>query len=364
MELTVRYAKATDGTSIALWTLGTGEPLVYLAGAPWCHVELLQIPQCVHWYQLLSKNRMLVRYDVRGTGFSDREVIDHSLNAQLLDLEAVIDFLNLERFCLFGAANAGPVAIAYAARYPDKVSRLVLWCAWSRASDILSPRIEAWLGLLDQDWQLMTDTCAHLALGWSEGDVGRVAAENLRNSTTPGAFRAALEASKTFDVSSLLPEVKAPTLVLGRPGVSWIPGDAAKSLASGIPDARLALLDGESTAPYLGDMEAAAAPIEQFLDANYETGASSRGARVSTASGPDLGTEPALKPDLALPNGLTDREVQVLRLVAAGRTNNEIAAELVLSIRTVERHIGNIYGKIGARGRADATVYALTRGLV
>ena len=85
--------------------------------------------------------------------------------------------------------------------------------------------------------------------------MGRLAAENLRDSTTPGAFRAALDAGETIDVSSLLPEVKAPTLVLGRPGISWIPGDAAKSLASGIPDARLALLDGESTAPYLGDMD-------------------------------------------------------------------------------------------------------------
>ena len=210
----------------------------------------------------------------------------------------------------------------------------------------------------------MTDTCAQLALGWSEGEVGRVAAENLRDSVTPGALRAALEAVKTVDVSSLLPVVKAPTLVLGRPGVSWIPGEAAKGLASGIPDARLALLDGESTAPYLGDMEAVVTTIKQFLDEHHEAAASSLGTRISTASGPELGAEPALKSNLILPDGLTDREVQVLRLVAGGRTNNEIAAELVLSIRTVERHIGNIYAKIGAHGRADATVYALSQGLV
>ena len=80
----------------------------------------------------------------------------------------------------------------------------------------MSPRIEAWRGLLDRDWQLMTDTCAHLALGWSEGEVGRLAAENLRDSITPGAFRAGLEAVEAVNVSSLLPEVKAPTLVLGR----------------------------------------------------------------------------------------------------------------------------------------------------
>ena len=66
----------------------------------------------------------------------------------------------------------------------------------------------------------------------------------------------------------------------------------------------------------------------------------------------------------ANPRGLTPREVDVLRLIAAGRTNNDIAAELVISLPTVERHITHLYGKIAARGRADATAYALRRGLV
>ena len=111
-------------------------------------------------------------------------------------------------------------------------------------------------------------------------------------------------------------------------------------------------------------MEAVVTTIKQFLDEDREEAASSRGTRISTASGPELGAEPALKSNLILPDGLTDREVQVLRLVAGGLTNSEVAAAVVLSIRTVERHIGNIYAKIGARGRADATVYALTQGLV
>ncbi len=66
----------------------------------------------------------------------------------------------------------------------------------------------------------------------------------------------------------------------------------------------------------------------------------------------------------AVSHGLTAREVQVLRLVAGGQTGKEIAAELVLSVRTVERHVENIYRKIGARNRADATAYALTREIV
>jgi DNA-binding NarL/FixJ family response regulator len=60
---------------------------------------------------------------------------------------------------------------------------------------------------------------------------------------------------------------------------------------------------------------------------------------------------------------LTEREVDVLRLIAAGRSNREIADELILSVRTVERHITNLYGKIDARGKADATAYALGHGL-
>ena len=62
--------------------------------------------------------------------------------------------------------------------------------------------------------------------------------------------------------------------------------------------------------------------------------------------------------------GLTSREAEVLRLVASGQSNKEIATELVLSVRTVERHITNLYGKIDARGKADATAYAFKHGLL
>ena len=65
-----------------------------------------------------------------------------------------------------------------------------------------------------------------------------------------------------------------------------------------------------------------------------------------------------------LPDGLTPREVEVLRLVASGKSNKEIADELVLSVRTTARHVTNIYGKIGAHNRADATSYALRFGLI
>jgi DNA-binding CsgD family transcriptional regulator len=76
-----------------------------------------------------------------------------------------------------------------------------------------------------------------------------------------------------------------------------------------------------------------------------------------------LRRHPTSSRERVYPDGLTSREVEVLRLLAEGKTNKEIATALVVSVPTVQRHIANIYGKIGARGRADATAYAIHRGL-
>ncbi len=363
MERRIQYATTTDEVSIALWTLGQGDPLVYVVGGPWNHLEMWDVPECRGWYERLAQKRMLVGYDVRGTGLSQRDVTDFSLEARLMDLEGVIDHLNLNRFSLIGAADAGPVAISYAVRHPKKVANLILWCSWVRGADIISPRIQAWRGLIEEDWELMTDTCAHLALGWSEGEMGRRSAEYLRENVTRDVARASLAAGDTVDVTGLLPQVNAPTLVIHRREIPWLPVDVARALASQIHNAQLILLDGESTAPYLGDAEAPADAIEDFLDSEesgkrlpQEGGASHLPG--AAESDPERGTVEGY------PDHLTEREAQVLKLVAGGRTSREIAAELVLSLRTIERHVENIYGKIGARNKADATAYALTRGIV
>jgi pimeloyl-ACP methyl ester carboxylesterase/DNA-binding CsgD family transcriptional regulator len=359
MEPRIQYATTADGVSIAFWTLGEGVPLLYMAGGPWGHIELWDIPECRRWYERLAQKRMLIRYDVRGTGFSERDVSDYSLEALVLDVEAVVDRLGLDKFEMLGAFDAGPVAIAYAARRPERVSRLILWCSWARSSDISSPRIRAWLGLLDQDWELMTDTCAHLALGWRAGEVGRHAAQRLRESVTPEAARAALVAMGQFDVSALLPSLKMPTLALHRSDIPWLPVGIGQFLASRIPDARLTILEGESTAPYMGNAEAAARAIDEFLSEGEE----GRTARWE-AGAADTEQEEEARSGRRYPDGLTEREVEVLRRLAGGKTNSEMAEELFVSVRTVERHVANVYAKIGARGRAKATAYALTHNLI
>src|SRR3990170_5698918 len=119
MEPRIQYAKTSDGANIAYWTLGEGMPLVHLTLAV-SHSQLeWEIPECRRWYEALAKKRLLVRYDLRGTGLSDRDIPDLSLEGQLLDLEAVVDRLGLDKFALFGPMHSGPPAIAYAARHPD-----------------------------------------------------------------------------------------------------------------------------------------------------------------------------------------------------------------------------------------------------
>jgi DNA-binding NarL/FixJ family response regulator len=204
----------------------------------------------------------------------------------------------------------------------------------------------------------MTDTCAHLALGWPAGEVGRHAAQRLRESVTPKAARAALAAMGTFDVTELLPRLKAPTLVLHRGDIPWLPVNIARELASRIPDARLMILEGESTAPYLDDTEATASAIDEFLGEVEEGRTAQREAGAPASKQDGSGSARGHS------HGLTEREVEVLRRLAGGQTNGEISEELFVSVRTVERHVANIYAKIGARGRANATAYALTHNLI
>jgi class 3 adenylate cyclase len=267
MEPRIQYARTADGVSIAFYTLGDGMPLVYLPNIPLGHIQMeWQFPESRRWYERLAEKRKLVRYDGRGWGLSERDVTDYSLDVLMLDLEAVVDRLSLERFALLGVLQMGPVAIAYAARNPERVSHLVLWCSWARASVFYtSPRLRALRELLEKDWELYTETAGHVLLGWSQGSPAHRAAELYRESVTRQALRATVAALREFDVTDLLPRVRAPTLVVHRRGVRLFDVDVASHLASHIPDARLLLQQGDILSPWLGDMEAVASVIDEFL---------------------------------------------------------------------------------------------------
>jgi class 3 adenylate cyclase len=272
MEPRIQYAKTADGVSIAFYSLGDGAPLVYLPDLPLTHIQMeWQMPEFRRWNERLAEKRMLVRYDGRGWGQSEGDVTDYCLDVLMLDLEGVVDRLSLERFALLGALQMGPVAIAYAARNPERVSHLILWCAYARASDFYaSPRLRALRELLEKDWELYTETMAHILWGFSEGKPAHQAAELYRESVTRQALRATVAAFREFNVTDLLPRVRAPTLVLHRRQVRLFDLDVARHLASHIPGARLLLQDGDIFNPAQGDVEAVASAIDQFLGEGEE----------------------------------------------------------------------------------------------
>jgi pimeloyl-ACP methyl ester carboxylesterase/DNA-binding CsgD family transcriptional regulator len=330
--------------------MGEGPPLVWMGDAVFSHVLLeWHIPECRSSYEsLISQGRKLIRFDQRGGGLSDRNVSDLSMEGRQADLEAVVDRLGIKKFDLFAIVDSGPPAMAFAARNPDRVSHLMLWCTSATGGDYADlPQIEAVRGLLDKDWPLYTETIAHFALGWSTGEPVRRAAELMREAFTPETLKRIYDATARFDATAYLPKIKVPTLVLHRRGITWLPDRGSRQLASQIPDARLAVLPGNSLLPALTDWEALATTIDDFLQTDASSGLMESGSGIPSR----------------YPDGLTHREVDVLRLIAAGRSNAEISNELVLSMRTVARHITNIYGKIGARGKADATAYAIRHHL-
>jgi len=275
MEPRIQYATASDGVKIAFWDMGEGPPLVYLPGIPWSHIQLeARVPQLHGGYELLARRRMLIRYDPRGCGSSEREIPEPSLDAYLLDLEAMVSHLGLETFDLYGLVHSGPVAIAYAARHPERISHLILWCSYARAAGVYdSQEGRAFRALRDQDWRIYTEAVAHILLGWSAGELAHKYAGYLQECVTPEAARAAHAAIEAFDVTDLLPRVASPTLVLHQRGLAFPDVAIARALAAHIPGARLAILEGSPGVPFFENTDAWARAIFDFLGEGEEAAA-------------------------------------------------------------------------------------------
>jgi pimeloyl-ACP methyl ester carboxylesterase len=261
----VAYVATADGVRIAWMACGHGRPLVSMPPIPFRHLQLeWEAPDDRRWLERMAARHMLVQYDPRGMGLSQRDVVAYSLDALLLDLDAVVASL-AEPVAFFAAVNTGPLAIAYAARHPERVSHLVLWCTSPRAGEAMGPYLEALVGLVAQDWDLATETVAHVLRGWSAGDTARKLATLLRAAAGPDTVRALYSIVPTIDVADLLPAVRTPTLVLHRRELTWLPLACATEIASRIPGARLVVLEGTSMAPWAGDMEALARTVDEFL---------------------------------------------------------------------------------------------------
>ncbi|HEY5625988.1 MAG TPA: adenylate/guanylate cyclase domain-containing protein [Dehalococcoidia bacterium] len=270
MEPRIQYAKTSDGVSIAFSTMGEGMPFVEMPAAPWTHVQAaMQIPAWRSWTERLAEKMNHVWFDARGSGLSRRDISGVSLDDLVLDLEAVVDRLGLERFALFGHHTTAAAAMAFAARQPDRVSHLVLWCPFARGSDFTDgPKTRALRTLLEDDYETYVETLMHVGFGWAEGEAAHRAALSMREWVTPSMGRVYWKMMSEVDVTDILPNVVAPTLVLQRR--QYVTLESAMDLASRLPNAQMVLLEGTSGATYVEDMEAVVNAIEEFVGVSEE----------------------------------------------------------------------------------------------
>jgi pimeloyl-ACP methyl ester carboxylesterase len=256
VEQDIRFCTATDGVRLAYATTGRGPPLVKVAN--WLsHLEVDgQSPVWRHWIRELSRDHMLVRYDERGCGLSDRNVDEFTLDAWVRDLEAVVDALALERFPLLGISQGGPIAIAYTARHPERVSQLILYGSYSRGRSHrnLSHREreerELMLRMIGvgwgQDHAAFRQVFTSLFIPDATPEQAHWFNELQRVSTTPDIAAKIVGAFDTLDIRPLAPRVDTPALVLHGTGDLRVPFEEGRLLASLLQGARLVPLDSRN----------------------------------------------------------------------------------------------------------------------
>jgi pimeloyl-ACP methyl ester carboxylesterase/DNA-binding CsgD family transcriptional regulator len=361
MDPPIHYVRTADGCAISYTVIGAGPPLVYLQ--PFSHQQIDHgHPVIGPWYRRIARHHTLVRLDARGFGLSERDPAKISIEGQVSDVEAVVERLGLDGFALVGISGQGFTAVGYAARHPERVSRLVIW--GTPAAGFHSGRSSALYALGDLDEELLFDTQARWIAGEVQGQLVEWA-HYLRAAVDARALRAYHKQMNEADVTPVLPAVRCPCLVVHPSLHEHLPIADTRELASRVADCEFVVVEGRLY-PHLGpDTEVNARLIERFLaPGSGETAGEALSGLISERSGgsaPDREAGPAAVGDPTF--GLTPREREVLSLLAAGRSNAEMAARLTLSERTVARHIANVYAKIGAHNRAEATAYALRHGL-
>jgi DNA-binding winged helix-turn-helix (wHTH) protein/pimeloyl-ACP methyl ester carboxylesterase len=251
----VRFCRATDGVHLAVAVSGDGPPLVKAAN--WLnHIEYdWHSPVWSPAFRLLTSRFRLVRYDERGTGLSDWNVRDISFDAFVSDLETVVDTLGLERFALLGISQGAAVSIAYAARHPDRVSRLVVSGGYAlgwrrRANPDEIARREGLVALIRPGWGqdnpafrqvftslLMPDATMEQMQSFNELE---------RVSTSPDNAIRLMNTFSNIDVTDELARVVAPTLVLHSRHDTPIPFEQGLMLARTIPNARFVAVESRN----------------------------------------------------------------------------------------------------------------------
>jgi class 3 adenylate cyclase len=241
MEPQIRYVRSADGASIATASMGAGPPLVWMLAGQMGFEGYFASPGFRAVCELLAERFHIVTFDPRGMGLSDRDVTDLSLEARVADLKAVQESLGDSACCLLADATSCFAAIAFAASYPDRVRRLLLWNGVANGRDLtVSRRRRILAPLIDIDWELYCKTAALTDYDWTE--YGRIVATYSARAQDADMFRRQWAAIREEDASAFTSQIRCPTLVLhpGERGPEQaVPFAASRRLAAAIPGARL-----------------------------------------------------------------------------------------------------------------------------
>jgi pimeloyl-ACP methyl ester carboxylesterase/DNA-binding CsgD family transcriptional regulator len=347
-EQQIRFAHSADGVRLAFATSGRGVPLV--KAATWLsHLEKdWESPVWNHLLRALSRQNMLLRYDERGCGLSDWRVADLGFERWVDDLDTVTRALRLERFALLGISQGAAVAVAYAARYPERVSHLILHGGYARGRLIRSADAKQ-----REEAEMM---CRLAELGWGKQepsfrqffttqfipggtpDQHAWFNEMERLSTSPENAARFMREFNAIDVQPLLAKVTCPTLVLHSRQDVRVPFDEGRLLASSIRNAKFVPIDSPNhlLLEHEPGWQQWRSQVHDFL------GSQTTGAEAFAA--------------------LSQRQRDILELVAQARDNSQIAAVLGLSEKTVRNQVSMLFEKLAVENRAQAIVRARDAG--
>jgi pimeloyl-ACP methyl ester carboxylesterase/DNA-binding CsgD family transcriptional regulator len=342
----IRFCTSGDGVRIAYATTGRGAPLVKASN--WLsHLDFdLTSPVWTHWIRELSRANTYVRYDARGCGLSDWDA-ELSLDAWVEDLEAVVAAAGLDRFALLGISQGASIAITYAVRHPGRVTHLVIVNGFARGRVVrggpeAAEEAAMMIRLAEIGWgkenPAFRQFFTSMFIPGGTPEQHRWFNELERISTSPHNAARFMRVVNHIDVTALLAKVECPTLVLHSVRDARIPFAEGRLLASDIPGARFVPLESDNH--ILLDPEPAWARFVEELRAFLPR---------STSAGTAFAA-------------LTPRERDLLELIAQGRDNAQIAAQLGLSDKTVRNHITSIFAKLEVENRSQAIVLARNAG--
>ena len=339
MEQDIRFCEV-GGRRLAYATIGDGPPLVF--GGRWVtHLEAeWDDPRARRFYEELAATHRVVRYDRLGAGLSDRG-FDRppTIASDARALEAVIAACGAEAATIFACSCAGLATSHFASARPERVRKIVVFGGYASRSDIPDVTRRSLVDFVRTNWPLAAQMLAGLFLPHGSGDEIEAFSRYQRRSADAAVAAAFLDLDLTADLRPLLPSLAMPVLVLHRRGDRTVPIGRGRELAALLPNSRFVPLAGDSHLPWMDDRRELQRALAGFLD----------DAPPVTANGH---------------SPLSGRETEVLRLVASGLSNREIAGSLVLSEHTVHRHVANILRKLAQSSRAAAAAQATRAGLI